>query len=165
MGGNTAFSGLFDVESLEVREFEVEGRPKFDWSMKEGRGGTFSSLADDGRLIFGVLGLREPAGEDRFRRPSFIGLGSAAVGSGRLPGVNSVRVEVPLSRLVPADREVVAAFLLIDPELFTLAELSFFLTGITTASPPSPNRENLGTGSVMDIQFSLGSRDIEGGHG
>ena len=57
------------------------------------------------------------------------------------------------------------AVLLIDPALLTFARLSFFLTGITTASPPSPKRENLGVGSVADIQFSLGSREIEGGRG
>lgn len=53
--------------------------------------------------------------------------------------------------------------LLIEPALFIFAKLSLLLTGITTASPPSPNRENLGVGSVTDIQFSLGSRETEGG--
>ena len=79
--------------------------------------------------------------------------------------MNSARAKVPVSGLVLADREIVAGFLvlLIDPELLTLAKLSFFLTGITIPLPPSPNRENLGIGSVTDIQFSLGSRDMEGG--
>lgn len=55
--------------------------------------------------------------------------------------------------------------LLIEVELFIFPKLSFFLTGRTTASPPSPKRENFGIGSVTDIQFSLGSRETEGVRG
>lgn len=55
--------------------------------------------------------------------------------------------------------------LLIEPALFILAKLSFFLTGMMTDSLLSPKRENLGMGSVTDIQFSPGSREIEGGKG
>jgi len=35
-------------------------------------------------------------------------------------------------------------------------------TGIITPSPAKPSLENLGVGSVFDIQFSLGSREVEG---
>ena len=53
--------------------------------------------------------------------------------------------------------------LLMELALFIFARLSFFVIGMTTAS--RPKRENLGTVSVMDIQFSLGSRETEGGRG
>lgn len=55
--------------------------------------------------------------------------------------------------------------LLIELELLILAMVSFFVIGKTTPSPLRPKRENLGTGSDMDTQFTLGSREVEGGRG
>lgn len=84
-----------------------------------------------------------------------------------LSRLGPARVVVPPSRFAHVDCEVVAVLLvaLIELELFILAKLSFFFIGKTTPSPLSPRRENLGIGSVIDIQFSVGSGDIEGGRG
>ena len=117
--------------------------------------------------MFSVSGADDrtlEAEEGLFRRPLAFKSASAMMtfgwSFGSIPGVLSARVEVSLSRLISVDRKIVAGFL----ELLMELEL-FFLTGMTTLSPPSPKRENLGTGSVVDIQFSLGSRDVEGGPG
>lgn len=152
---------------MGVCEFELETGTEPDWLREGGRGGTFSVSADDKTVILEILFLREPAKEGRFRRPSSFRLGSVMVTSECLFGLGSVLVVRPPSRLVPVDWEMVAVLLvlLIELELFILAKFSFFLTGMTTPSPPSPKRENFGIGSVTDIQFSLGSREIDGGRG
>lgn len=50
----------------------------------------------------------------------------------------------------------------IDPGREVLLRSDFADTGITTPSPPRPNLENLGVGSVLVTQFVPGSRDIDG---
>jgi len=50
----------------------------------------------------------------------------------------------------------------IDTGRETLWRWDFADTGITTPSPPRPNRENLGVGSVLVTQFVPGSRDVDG---
>jgi len=49
-----------------------------------------------------------------------------------------------------------------DPGRETVLRCDFADTGITTPSPPRPNRENLGVGSVLVTQFVPGSRDVDG---
>jgi len=49
----------------------------------------------------------------------------------------------------------------IDPGREMLSRWDLADTGITTPSPPRPNRENLGVGSVLVTQFVPGSRDVD----
>lgn len=151
-----------------VCEFETGVEVKPNLLMMGRGGGMFSLSADNGTLILGVFALRGLAKEGLRKRPSFpfrLGLSLAIFESllESIPELDSDFLVSPLSRLAPADWEIVAV-LLIDPALF-FAKPAFFLTGMTIPSPPSPKRENLGVGSVRDIQFSLGSRETEGGCG
>lgn len=169
IGGNATDSKDFNVESFEALvvaedcESETGVGMEADWITAEGIGGTFSLTADELALNLGIFNLSEPAKERRLRVRSSFGLASVIVTFCELfeseVGLDSDRVAPSLSRL-----EIVAV-LLIEVELFIFAKLSFFFIGNTTPSPPSPNRENLGVGSVTDIQFSVGSREMEGGRG
>jgi len=160
-GGDTDVFGVFGVESLGVDKevlMEVNGRP--DLLTVGGRGNANSVPSDDEEME--TLAMSEPAKElVRCRRPpsSRLGLVSTAFKSflESIPGLGWVLLVLPLSRFASAGIET------FEPALCTLATLSLFLTGMTTPLPPSPKRENLGVGSVMDIQFSVGSREIEGG--
>lgn len=74
--------------------------------MEGGRGGTFSLSVevDEETLILGIFALSELREEERFRRLSSFSLASAIVTFGEsAPGLGSVRVIFPLSRLVAAD--------------------------------------------------------------
>lgn len=156
LGKGTDVSVVFGGESPEVGGGVCE---------VVGMEGTFSLPADDERTILGILALREFAKEGRFRRPS--SPFRLAPGSRSSPELFTKLGSILLVTPLPAEWESVVALatLLIEPALLIFAKLSFLLTGMTTASPPSPKRENLGIGSVTDIQFSLGSREIEGGRG
>ena len=90
-----------------ICESETEARLEADVLVNEGIGGAFS-LSVEEVLILGIFDLEWRAKEeDRFRRSSSFGLVSTIVIFGGffepVPGPGSVRVAVPLSRLVPED--------------------------------------------------------------
>lgn len=107
--GNGGLLMVLDAESLGVDvsicEFEAETRLEADGLVGGGIGGTFS-LSVEEALILGIFDLEWSAKEeDRFRRPSSFGLVSTIVIFGGFfepaPGPDSVRIAVPLSRLMP----------------------------------------------------------------
>lgn len=95
---------------MGICEFEAEARLKADALVGGGTGGALSLSAEEA-LILGIFDL-EAEEEDRFRRPSPFGLDSIMVTfGGFLEPTGSVRAIVPLSRLVPEDREIEAVLL------------------------------------------------------
>jgi len=140
--------------------------------MVGGRGGTFSISVDDETLDPGTLALSELTKDRlRMRRPSLsFRLASAlAVFESFLQSILVLGLVLPIAQLSHLGRGgwegvVVLLVPLREPALFILVKLPF-LTGMMTPSPPSPKRENLGVESVTDIQFSPGSREVEGGRG